>query len=177
MRSLGIERMQFEGRDVEVELAVCAEPAPVELVTTGFTLAFDGDRVLLVRLADRDWHPPGGHRELGENPREAAMREAMEEAGCRVEALSPLGWQRFTSHDPVPPGWRYPVPTAYQQFFVGLVDGACPVPGTEAIDARLFTPEQARSLDWVQRHRGLYEEALRRVLVFAAHSGADARAR
>lgn len=170
MRSLGIERVQFDGRNVEVELAVSSEPAPVELVTTGFTLAFDGDRVLLVRLADRDWHPPGGHRELGETPREAAMREAMEESGCRVEGLAPLGWQRLTSHDPVPDGWTYPVPTAYQQFFVGIVDGAAARPGTEAVDARLFAPDEARALRWVQRHRGLYEEALRRALAFDART-------
>ena len=35
--------------------------------------------------------PPGGAIEEGEEPADVAVREAMEETGCRIEALYPIG--------------------------------------------------------------------------------------
>ena len=42
-------------------------------------------RVLLVRTTQAGWELPGGRVDLGEDLREAARREALEESGCRVE--------------------------------------------------------------------------------------------
>ena len=44
-------------------------------------------------------------------------------------------------------------------------------PHGEAVAAGLFAPAEARNLAWVQRHRELYEEALRRVLAFTTKRG------
>jgi 8-oxo-dGTP diphosphatase len=48
---------------------------------------FDPDlrQVLLVKHRWRNWVPPGGKIEPGETPREAAVRELLEETGLRVE--------------------------------------------------------------------------------------------
>ena len=49
-------------------------------------------QVLLVRgHGSTRWTPPGGGMKRGESVREAAVREAREETGCRVEAERLLG--------------------------------------------------------------------------------------
>lgn len=48
---------------------------------------FDADRILLVRRAeDGEWSPVTGVIDPGEQPADTAVREAMEEAGVRIEA-------------------------------------------------------------------------------------------
>ncbi len=51
---------------------------------------FDPDftQVVLVHHPWRAWVPPGGKVELGETPREGAMRELFEETGLRVRLLA-----------------------------------------------------------------------------------------
>lgn len=64
-----------------VETVLTDEVPPPELVSTGFCVAFDDrDHPLMVRLADRDWHPTGGHRLPDETAEEAAVRQS---AGIR----------------------------------------------------------------------------------------------
>jgi 8-oxo-dGTP diphosphatase len=163
MRSMGIELNEHGGLRYETEVVLSHRLPPVELVNTAFATAFAGDRLLMVRLADRGWHPPGGHREPGESPVEAAVREVREEAGVDIRWPLPLATQRVTLLDQRPAGHRYPYPTGYQTFFVAFADRcADPTPGTEAVAARFFDPDEARGVDWVQRHQPLYEEALRR---------------
>lgn len=63
------------------------------LVPSVTVLLFDGQgRVLLVRHADRGvWVAPGGSLEPHELPADAALREAWEETGLRVELVRLLG--------------------------------------------------------------------------------------
>ena len=63
------------------------------LVPSVTVLLFDPqDRVLLVRHADRGvWVAPGGSLEPHELPADAALREAWEETGLRVELVRLLG--------------------------------------------------------------------------------------
>jgi ADP-ribose pyrophosphatase YjhB (NUDIX family) len=59
---------------------------------------WSGGDVLLVRHTYRDrgrWHIPGGHVEAGESPLDAAVREAREEVGVRVEGARVVGTVRF----------------------------------------------------------------------------------
>ncbi|QYX82827.1 NUDIX domain-containing protein [Streptomyces akebiae] len=59
------------------------EPLAAEVWVTDPTFS----HVLLVKHRVRGWVPPGGKVELGETPREAAVRELWEETGLRGELL------------------------------------------------------------------------------------------
>lgn len=53
-----------------------------------YVIAFDDDgRFLMVKHIDRAWEMPGGRIEEGESPREAAIREFLEETGMEVKLL------------------------------------------------------------------------------------------
>lgn len=63
---------------------------------------FDKDfaRVVLVKHRWRGWVPPGGKVEVGETPREGAIRELFEETGLRVELLAELTAVAVRSYHP-----------------------------------------------------------------------------
>jgi 8-oxo-dGTP pyrophosphatase MutT (NUDIX family) len=51
-----------------------------------YVIAFDDNgRFLMVKHVDRAWEMPGGRIEGGESPREAAVREFLEETGRDLE--------------------------------------------------------------------------------------------
>jgi ADP-ribose pyrophosphatase YjhB (NUDIX family) len=50
-----------------------------------------GEILLIRRADDRLWAMPGGMFEVGETPAQGACREALEETGIAVEALSMVG--------------------------------------------------------------------------------------
>ncbi|RBM18598.1 NUDIX hydrolase [Streptomyces sp. PT12] len=92
--------MADDGRgNVLVSFERGREDAPPEGAPTPLALIalWHGPRVLLVRDRFRDaWELPGGSRESGESPREAAVRELGEETGQRAdERLLFIGWARF----------------------------------------------------------------------------------
>jgi len=63
--------------------------------SAGAVIVVDG-RVLVLRRADRDeWVLPKGHLEPGEQPEDAALREAREETGLEVRLVAPLGSTQF----------------------------------------------------------------------------------
>jgi len=64
------------------------------MVGVGVLIEKDGKYLLIRRAADPDrgmWSVPGGLVELGERVKDAAVREAMEETGLRVEIVDRLG--------------------------------------------------------------------------------------
>jgi 8-oxo-dGTP diphosphatase len=134
---------------------------PPELVSTACAVAFSDDRLLMTNLRRRGWDIPGGHVEQGEQPEETVRREVKEEAGATLGALHLLGYQRLRLLGPQPQEYRYPYPDCYQVFYwahVGSLKDFLPTAETEG--CALFTPLEARTLSWVQRHRELYEAAL-----------------
>jgi ADP-ribose pyrophosphatase YjhB (NUDIX family) len=98
---------------------------------------FRGDEVLLVReRMDGRWALPGGYVDVGDSPTEAAVREAVEEAGvvARVERLAGVFDTRL---QPDCPPHLFHI---HKLVFVGrLLDpDAAPRAGSEATDAAWF---------------------------------------
>ncbi|MGW2083219.1 NUDIX hydrolase [Streptomyces sp. NPDC001939] len=126
---------------------------PQHLTTAAFALVSEAQgRLLLthVNLPGRGWDVPGGHIDPGEDPRGAAVREINEETGFPVpaEALTLLGWQRFTLREKPPASYPYPFPVSYTLMFTaptGLADPPVePPPGSECGPAGWFTSAQVR---------------------------------
>lgn len=158
---IDVEEVEWGDVRLLVETLLTTEVPAADLVSSAFCFAFDDqDRLLMVRLADRDWHPTGGHRLPDETPEQAATRETLEEGGVAVDGLVPVGVQRITVKSEPPADWRYPVPISYQVFFTGRAARCEPRAGTEAIDAAFMDRSQTRATDWIQRWPRLYEAAL-----------------
>ena len=97
-------------------------------------LLVDGDRVLLVERgsgATRPgmWCVPCGYVDYGEDVREAAAREVLEETGLVVEVGDPV-FVRSNFHDPEK--------LTVGIWFAGTVVGGELAPGDDAVDARWF---------------------------------------
>lgn len=97
-------------------------------------------RVLLVKTQRREWEPPGGQVELGENLIEALEREILEESGCSVQAGRLCGVYSNTG--------RREAASPEQVLFTFLCEwtGGEPCAGHECSDAGWFTREQALRL-------------------------------
>lgn len=127
-----------------VEVWLGDVPAPVELVTSAFALAFDdAGRLLLTTVIKRGLDIPGGHVEdYDAGPEATAVRETSEEAGGVIRIVGKAGHLRIVVPDP-PPDYRYP-PISYQPFYAAAVEGMGPVIMThECSDPTFLEPEEA----------------------------------
>jgi 8-oxo-dGTP pyrophosphatase MutT (NUDIX family) len=107
----------------------------------------DDGRILLVRQADSGrWGTIGGSVEVDEHPAEAAVREAAEEAGVKVELtrlLTALGGPQF----------RLTYPNGDRTAYVSIVYEARVIGGTpcpdhdETVAVGWFSPGELVSLD------------------------------
>lgn len=105
-----------------VDIVVTDIEAPADLTRTAFMIpAYDDGTLLLAMNQRRGLETPGGHIDPGETAMEAAIREAHEETGCRVEDVKPIGYLRMTCAGEMPEGYAYPFPLSYQQFFAGRI--------------------------------------------------------
>ncbi|MBN1139367.1 MAG: NUDIX domain-containing protein [Anaerolineae bacterium] len=134
---------------------------PLELVTTSFVFAFEGNRFLMTRQPRRGWDIPGGHIEYGETPMETARREVYEETCAALGDMGLLGYQKIVIRACRPEGYRYPYPVGYQVFYWGRVASMDPFTETEeSLERGLFSPQEARTIGWVKQYPELYEAAL-----------------
>ena len=66
--------------------------APILMVGAAILVVDDQNRLLLMKRSDSgSWGPPGGATEPGEVVEDAARREALEETGLEVGAMSLFG--------------------------------------------------------------------------------------
>lgn len=59
----------------------------------------DGKFAIVRKKGSKNWAIPGGHLEEGENPSEAVVREAYEEAYVNIEDPSMIGYQKIDKAD------------------------------------------------------------------------------
>jgi 8-oxo-dGTP pyrophosphatase MutT (NUDIX family) len=128
-------------------------------VPTVAVLSYDEKgRVLLVRhIEGDDWSTPGGMIEPYEVPSDAAVRETWEETGLYVELTRIIGvfggetcTSRYSNGDML--SW---VATVFEG---RRVEGELRPDGVETLDARYFTPDEARALH-CKPHVAMFLEA------------------
>ncbi|MEM7119252.1 MAG: NUDIX domain-containing protein [Chloroflexota bacterium] len=152
------------------KMVLTAVMPPQELITSVGVLAFgespNGQCVLMTRLAKRGWPKrvwdiPGGHCETGETPFGTLRREVMEEAAAELGEIQILGHWHVNVTAPKPADYKYPYPDSYMLLCVASVRNLLPFEPTEEAEARrLFTPNEAKELAWVQKNWDIYEAAL-----------------
>lgn len=163
MRGRVLQEFDFEhaGRRTSTWFVESDWLPPSALTTAALGFVFEGESLLLARIAGREWDLPGGHIEAGETPEEAMRREVLEEAGAVVGPARLFAHQHIYSDDPVPEGFKYPHPDAYMVFFIGDVDHLVEFrPTDESAERKFWSPEEAGGAEWVQRHRPVYDAVL-----------------
>lgn len=84
--------------------------------TSAFCFIFEGNQVILLEHANskRGYDIPGGHLENNETPLEAMEREVLEEVGCLIKNIKPIGCQII---EKLYPEEKYPDLISNQMFF------------------------------------------------------------
>lgn len=163
MEVIAIERdIQWLPLPNEAALVLGDALPPLPLITSALALAFDGQRLLMTNLQQRDWDIPGGHLEADETPEEAMRREVFEESGALLGDVRLLAYHHIRLLGAVPTGYRYPYPDSYQVLYLAQVLALHDFEATEETSARaFFRPDESMKLRWVIENKPVYEAALR----------------
>jgi len=84
----------------KIELVLSSMATPIEKTATAFADPLVDTGIVFtqnLRRSGMRLEIPGGHIENGETAEAAAVRETMEETGCRIEIIRNLGYIRMTS--------------------------------------------------------------------------------
>ena len=127
------------------------------MVGVGVLIEKDGRYLLIRRAADPDkgmWSVPGGLVEVGERVKDAAVREAMEETGLRVELVDRLGVVDKIMRDD---DGRVRYHFIIVQFLARIVEGEVKAMD-DALEARWAEPSEFRSYELTASLREFLKE-------------------
>lgn len=150
------------GTDNRLTTFLGDDTPPLDLVTAAFALAFTSEGLLLVRSArpGRDWEAPGGHRDDGESPEQAALREAMEEASAEIELVARIGYVCFEDLHPVQRDFLHPYPQSYMIFYAAQVTALHEfVPNSETSERRIWRDEELHASRWWRNNQAFHQRA------------------
>ena len=124
-----------------------AAPKPNSLVPACGILAVDDlGRVLLQRRRDTgQWAIPMGKQELGETPRQCAIRETQEETGVLTEITGILGVYSDPGH--IVAYTDGEIRQEWELILLGRPVSGTPAANDEASDVSWFTPDELNTLD------------------------------
>lgn len=129
------------------DLILSGKEAPDHLTSTAFMLPVGPDGIVLAMNRRRGMECAGGHIEEGETMIEAALRECLEEIGCEVDSVRPIGYIKMTSQGVAPDDWAYNHPESYQQFYAGRLVNQMPYEDNE----ECIQPTTVSNLTGVER--------------------------
>lgn len=148
----------------EGRLYITDEMPPLEVCRTAFGMAFNGKRILLARLKNRDWDLPGGKIDPGETPQQAAVREVLEETFVQVEVVDLIGTQELELFGTPAEKTRWIYPLSVQLYFLCRIIKLLPFrKSKESSERGFFDPDYAVEIPTMWNHVEIYEEALRRI--------------
>jgi len=124
-----------------------AAPTPNSLVPAcGVLAADDAGRVLLQRRRDTgQWAIPMGKQELGETPRQCAIRETLEETGVLTETTGILGVYSDPGHIVAYSDGE--IRQEWELILLGRPVSGNPAANDEASDVGWFAPDELGALD------------------------------
>lgn len=158
-----MEEQEITALGTQVFCATCgASKTPRNPFPTVDVVIFrPGQGILLIRRKNPPlgWALPGGFIDYGESAEQAAVREALEETGLRVQLTGLLGVYSDPGRDP-----RFH--TLSVAYAARVEDKACPNAGDDASEARFFPVHALPDLafdhrkiiaDFVKQHDGAYD--------------------
>ena len=102
---------------VRVQFEVGAPP-PANLISNVNAVPWTSEgQWVVIQLNDGAWEIPGGTVEAGETPRDALVREVLEEAGARIESMQYVGAWKMHSLAERPFRPHLPHPVAYRAVY------------------------------------------------------------
>ncbi|MEU7752824.1 NUDIX hydrolase [Micromonospora sp. NPDC049101] len=132
----GNELLEFRtGAEGSLELLEADIPLTLALVVA----RYNGKTLLVLNRSRKEWELPGGMVEPGETPREAAVREFVEETGQTVPVISFVGAAKFR----LMPDRRLEYSAVY---VCGLVGRIPFVPNDEIADVRWWDGTEISAL-------------------------------
>ena len=140
-----------------VELYLSSNVPDSSLIRSAFVFAHDNDgRFLLVHSKKGRLDIPGGRLNRNELVEDAARRELLEEAGCGLGALAPIGYKKI-----VTPQCADNKHVCYQQFFVAPIRSIAFRENHETERYELFDRSQIERIECIQfeNNRFLFDRA------------------
>ncbi len=132
-------------------------------VGVGALVFDDKGRILLVKRkyppSKGKWGIPGGHVDLGESILETARRELMEETGIRAKPIGVVNVDDFIAYENGKIRYHYVLVTVLLK-----PENYEVTPGSDALDAKFFSLNDARKLDLTVSTRGFLDKLSRRVV-------------